>query len=285
MRDPRPTLPRFSCLRLALAALALVAITAPTRAQNLLANPEIAGSISPWTVCGGDTGSLGGNRTTCPDSDSLLAISSQVDCGLSLLVHELAFVQCVPLAGTGLVAGSSKAFFSAWLYFETDFAGVYRGIGLRYFTSEDCTGDEISHTSNGFEGGYAGWTFTNGFDLVTVPAGTASIEYRAIAFDLDNNTFFYSYFDTMPTWARGRASSTRDSSTLRTSPASGTRTRHESGERGEPDPNDGGTPGSRHGIRYSQQGPTSTADSPSRGGCVHAPSADVRRSSKREEMA
>jgi len=176
-----------------LAACTLTIVpSAPAGAQNLLSNPDFAGTASPWTACDGDV-SLAGERDGCSDTSATLAVAAEVDCGLGSASYEAGIRQCVPLAGSALVAGSSKVFFSGWVFVDQN---VTAGIALRFFAGTDCSGvDEISGAVLAGGSGYAGiWKFWTPLDPVPVPAGTLSIEYQAIGIDHDG-TWFLEFFD------------------------------------------------------------------------------------------
>jgi len=186
-----------------IACLALVTLGSPAEAQNLLSNPEVIGTTAPWTVCSGSHSVFDDHTETCTDSGSVLTGSALVGCGAGIdpSFNQFAIFQCVALAGTGVVAGSSEVFYRAWVLVNRQEATV---LSIRFFSSSDCTGSEISGALESMLTPGSQWVFYPLSAVGTpVPATTASIELRMAAYDpIDDSPFFgaldAAYLGTVP---------------------------------------------------------------------------------------
>lgn len=184
-------------------ALALAALLAASSAgaQNLLSNPEVTGTLAPWTVCGLN-GFLSDDRHgSCLSSGSALAASDELDCDIAELAgtNHAVIRQCVPLAGTGIVPGSTEVYYSGWAMVDQT---EPMWLSIVFFASADCSGSELDNSSRGMTAPTDEWVNFE-LDYTGVPVGTASIQYRLVAFDeVDNSTYLLSlddaYFGTVP---------------------------------------------------------------------------------------
>lgn len=176
-------------------ALALAALLAAPggAAQNLLTNPAVFGTVAPWTGCPSNSTRLSDRNDTCTDSSSAVATSWLVDCGVGYndSFNQVVLRQCVPLAGTGVVPGSTTVFYSGWGLVNRP---VQTTLAIAFFDSADCTGSMIDEGSGTLLAPALQWV---PFELQTalVPESAASIEYRLFALDASDNSEILLFLD------------------------------------------------------------------------------------------
>lgn len=122
----------------------------------------------------------------------MLIPSLEVDCNVGWAKdNQVVIRQCVPLAGTGIVPGST-VHYSGWGAVDRD-SDIY--LWIEFFASTDCTESALAGTLQVEDALELQWTRFELSPPFTVPANAASVEYRLAVLDSVDSSMFLALLD------------------------------------------------------------------------------------------